>query len=112
MKGLVVFTLLAVAGFSQTAEGGKVIHRVIPTYPFTLLAHEYGDVIVGVHINPNGMASDADVVVGPKSLRGASVKAAKQWRWTPTTIDGKPVSRYAEITFHFNKDGYTVTEGK
>jgi len=29
MKGLVVFTLLAVAGFSQTAEGGKVIHRVI-----------------------------------------------------------------------------------
>ena len=82
---------------------GKAVYRAEPVYPYAA-KHErvYGTVIVEVIVDETGKVITSRPLCGPDLLVPASVEAAKNWRFTPTTLSGKPVKVIGTITFNFN----------
>jgi TonB family protein len=61
-----------------------------------------GMVAIEVTIDPQGKVSDAKVARSIPLLDASAVAAARQWEFTPTIIDGKPVPVIATIELSFN----------
>lgn len=80
----------------------KAIRRVQPPYPaIAKSAHVSGPVQVQVTISEDGTVNDAAVLSGHPLLREASVQAARQWVFSPTLLNGKPVRVVGVLTFNF-----------
>lgn len=97
--------LLADASF-QAADGlrmdGKVIKRPAPHYPDAAKrARASGTVIVKVVVDEEGRVLAAQPLMGHPLLRGAAVEAARQARFEPTLVDGKPAKAVGCITYNF-----------
>jgi TonB family protein len=63
-----------------------------------------GDVVVEVVVDETGHVAMAHAVSGHPLLRDSSVRAARDWVFTPAEFDGKPVKIIGTITFHFRAD--------
>jgi protein TonB len=82
---------------------GFVLHRVEPIYPKIARDNRIsGAVIVEVVISKDGNIESATALSGHPLLREAALKAARQWRWRSTTLNGVPVKVMGTITFNFN----------
>ena len=76
--------------------------RVQPDYPpLAKAAQVSGAVIVEVLIDEEGNVSSARAVSGHPLLRDAAVGAARNWKFTPTTLSGEPVRVIGTLTFNF-----------
>lgn len=81
---------------------GKALSRPQPEYPIMARsARVQGTVIVRVSVDETGKVIDAEAICGPRELYGASVAAAKQWKFTPTLLSGVPVKVTGTISFNF-----------
>ncbi|HEY9283811.1 MAG TPA: energy transducer TonB, partial [Pyrinomonadaceae bacterium] len=60
-----------------------------------------GSVSVEVTIDESGRVISARAVSGPMMLRDAAVLAARQARFTPALISGKPVQMNGVINYNF-----------
>jgi protein TonB len=81
---------------------GEAIKQVQPNYPAVArTARQEGIVSVEVNINESGDVVSARVVSGPAFLRGAAESAARQWKFRPSTRDGKPLMTVTTINFRF-----------
>jgi TonB family protein len=81
----------------------NVTKRVNASYSAEAIrAGVQGAVAVDVTIDPLGKVSDAKVVRSIPLLDAAAVAAARQWEFTPTLIDGKPVPVIATIELTFS----------
>lgn len=78
---------------------GKVIRKIEPHYPASAKAR--GAVNVQVTLDERGKVVEAKAVSGHPQLRGAAQDAAKKWRFSPTTLEGKLVKVTGVITFNF-----------
>lgn len=79
-------------------------HRVIPSRPDGVT--ETGEVLLRTIVGLDGVARDIEVVKTPHTALGeASVEAAKQWRFTPGTLRGKPVETIFFIQMRFGGQG-------
>lgn len=86
-------------------SGGPVkppvaLHRVIPQRPEGITAK--GQVLLKTIVGLDGLARDIEVVKTPHPALGdVSAEAAKQWRFTPGTLRGKPVETifFIQMTF-------------
>lgn len=95
---------------APAVSGGKIvaprlIHSVAVTYPAIANAnHVEGDVQVQTVIAPTGNVQSAKAISGPVLLREAAVRAVRQWKYSPATLDGKPISIQYMVTvrFHLN----------
>jgi len=95
---------------APATSGGKIvpprlIHSVPITYPAIANSnHVEGDVEVQTTIAPTGKVESAKAISGPVLLREAAVNSVRQWRYSPATLDGKPVSIQYTVTvrFHLN----------
>jgi len=70
-------------------------------------ATENFEVVLRMVLRANGKVSDITVVKGaPDGLSEAAIKAAKNIKFTPAMKDGRRVSQWVTITYHFrmNKD--------
>jgi protein TonB len=89
--------------------GGKIktptkIRDVAPVYsPAAVSARVQGTVPIEAIIGPDGRVQQARVLrpVHPL-LDPAAVDAVKQWRYTPTTVDGVAVPVVMTVTVQFN----------
>jgi TonB family protein len=81
---------------------GKAISRAEPVYPYAA-KHErvYGTVIVEVTVDEMGKVITTRALCGPDLLVPASLEAARNWRFSPTTLSGKPVKVIGTIMFNF-----------
>jgi TonB family protein len=61
-----------------------------------------GTVVVEVVVDADGNVKSARAVSGHPLLRDASVTAARQWKFTPTQLQGKAVEVVGTLTFDFN----------
>ncbi|MBA3321816.1 MAG: TonB family protein [Pyrinomonadaceae bacterium] len=91
---------------TRTEQGGvlngKAVYKTQPSYPVAAKqSREQGTVLVKVTVDETGRVIEAIPLNGPLLLRGASVIAAKKWRFTPTLLDGVPVRVTGTITFSF-----------
>jgi TonB family protein len=65
----------------------------VPPVPpeLAVRANVHGIVIVEVTIDVDGTVKDARILRSIPMLDAAALEAVRQWRYEPTTIDGKPV---------------------
>jgi TonB family protein len=81
---------------------GKAIEMPKPAYPaIARAAHASGNVVVQVVVDENGNVMTAQATSGHPLLRQAAVAAAKQARFTPTKLSGRPVKVSGVLTYNF-----------
>ena len=81
----------------------KKIKHVAPVYPDAALsARVQGVVILEAIIDPNGNVSDARVLRSIALLDQAALDAVMQWQFTPTLLNGNPVSVIMTVTVNFS----------
>jgi periplasmic protein TonB len=87
--------------------GGNVkpptkIKDVKPIYPvIAQISKVEGIVIIEATIGPNGKVQDAKVLRSHPLLEGAALDAVRQWEFTPTLLNGSPVSVVMTVTVDF-----------
>lgn len=94
------------AGQRSPISGGVLNGRAIvlprPDYPAEArAARAAGTVVVQVVIDEYGNVTSAKAISGPPMLHQASVTAALQAKFSPTTLMGEPVKVTGVITYNF-----------
>jgi TonB family protein len=83
-------------------ETGRALEMPKPRYPeMARMAHVSGQVVVQLLIDVDGTVMAAAAVSGHPLLYGVSVEAAKNSRFSPTTLNGKPVKVTGVIYYNF-----------
>jgi protein TonB len=115
-----VVALAPAAALAQSQEpvrvGGTVkaperTRYVPPVYPeIAQSARVSGIVILEALVDRNGDVADARVLKSIPLLDQAAVEAVRQWRYTPTTLNGSPVPVILTVTVNFSLDGGAPTQ--
>jgi protein TonB len=82
----------------------ELLHQVNPEYPKLARAQRVeGTVSLNVTIGADGVVHSVTVLSGPLLLTRAAEEAVRQWRYSPTLLDGKPVEvqKEVDLRFHF-----------
>lgn len=80
----------------------KKIRHVAPVYPdIAQSAKVQGVVILEVLVDHNGGVADARVIRSVPLLDQAALDAVMQWKFTPTLLNGNPVSVLMTVTVNF-----------
>jgi TonB family protein len=87
-------------------EGGVLTGRAVakpqPAYPVEARRERaMGRVVVRVVVNEEGKVIHAKRLCGHRLLSPAAVRAVYNWRFTPTTLDGAPVTVNGTVTINF-----------
>lgn len=78
------------------------IRDVSPVYPDPArLARVEGLVVIEAVIGPTGEVVDARVLRSKEMLDEAALAAVRQWRYTPTLLNGVPMSVILTVTVNF-----------
>jgi TonB family protein len=81
----------------------KLIRRVAPAYPeLALKKRVQGRVTLVIHVDEEGNVTETNVERGHPLLDDAAAAAVKQWKYSPTFLNGKPVPIIATVTVDFN----------
>jgi TonB family protein len=81
---------------------GKAISLPKPPYPaIAKAAHASGTVVVQVTVDEDGNVTNAKAVSGHPLLQASATQAARQARFTPTVLAGKPVKVTGVLTYNF-----------
>ncbi len=81
---------------------GKAVSRPQPPYPpAARAARAQGAVVVQVTVDETGGVTSAKAVSGHPLLRAAAEAAAKQAKFSPTLLSGKPVKVSGVLTYNF-----------
>jgi TonB family protein len=87
---------------NDEVEFGKVLEMPKPNYPpIARAAHASGTVEVQVLIGLDGTVVAAAAISGHPLLQAAAVGAARQSRFTPPKINGKPVMVAGVMQYNF-----------
>lgn len=74
-----------------------------PIYPaIAQAARVQGIVIIEATIGPAGKVEDTKVLHSHPLLEAAALTAVRQWEFTPTLLNGVPVSVVMTVTVNFN----------
>ena len=80
----------------------SLIHRVNPIYPAEARIQRLaGSVTLDATVAEDGSIHNIQVVSGPSLLASAATAAVKLWRYSPSTLDGKPIEVQKRITIVF-----------
>ena len=84
-------------------EQAKLIHKVNPTYPPSAkAAGVQGMVRLDVTISKEGVPEDIQVISSPSDdLTQSAVEAVRQWRYSTTLLNGRPVAVIAEVHVNY-----------
>ncbi len=83
-------------------QAPRKIVNVPPHYPpHAQSARVEGTVVLDAVIDPTGRVTDVRVTHSVNLLDQAAVEAVRQWRFTPTLLNGEPVSILLTVTVRF-----------
>ncbi|HEY0005313.1 MAG TPA: TonB family protein [Pyrinomonadaceae bacterium] len=92
----------APGGTSSGSLKSKAISLPPPGYPVEAReSRAEGDVVVQITVDEQGNVIDARALSGHPLLQGAAVNAARQAKFSPTVVDGKPVKVTGTLTYNF-----------
>jgi Ca-activated chloride channel family protein len=87
-------------------QESKLLHRVEPIVPeIASRARVSAIVMLEVSVDENGNVAEARVVRGHPLLNEAAINAVKQWKYSPTYLNGNPVPVNATVTVAFQSPG-------
>jgi Ca-activated chloride channel family protein len=96
---------------SGSVLNGKAISLPKPVYPpTTRAARVSGQVSVSITIDESGNVIAARAFGGSPLLQAAAVAAARQAKFTPTMLSGKPVKVNGAIVYNFDPSNMTPTD--
>jgi protein TonB len=83
-------------------QSSKLIRRVEPEYPeLAKRARVQGIVLLQVTVDETGNVTDINIIRGHPLLNQAAVDAVRQWKYSPTLLNGEPVPVIATVTVNF-----------
>ncbi|MGD0310776.1 MAG: TonB family protein [Acidobacteriota bacterium] len=83
-------------------QESKLIRKIIPEYPsLALRAHVEGTVILEINVDEEGNVGDVRVLQGNPLLVDEAVRAVKQWKYSPTLLNGEPIPVLSSVTVDF-----------
>ena len=83
-------------------QAPALIHRVEPDYPGVAVAAKVsGTVILEATVNEAGKVTDVTILRSIILLDQAAIKAVRQWRYEPLTLNGQPVPFILVVTVTF-----------
>jgi TonB family protein len=84
-------------------QESKLIRRVEPVYPeLAKQARVQGRVVLVVTVDEEGNVSEIKVTRGHPLLYEEAVAAVRQWKYSPTLLNGEPVPVIATVTVTFS----------
>jgi Ca-activated chloride channel family protein len=87
-------------------QESKLIRKVEPVYPeLARRARVEAMIILEISVDEQGNVNAARVVRGHPLLDEAAVQAVKQWKYSPTLLNGAPVPVIATVTMIFENPG-------
>jgi len=90
------------ASVSTGVTEGNLLRKVNPTYPpQARIQRLAGSVTLEATIAQDGSIHEVKVVSGPALLASAATAAVRQWRYSPSTLDDKPIEVQKRITIVF-----------
>ncbi|HKQ78738.1 MAG TPA: energy transducer TonB [Blastocatellia bacterium] len=105
VKPVVTPTPDSVVRLTSVLTQGQALRKVEPPYPtLAKQARVQGIVQVQIGISETGEVNDVSLLSGHPLLREAALRAAKQWSFKPTELNGRPVRAIGLITFNFKLD--------
>ncbi len=79
-------------------QASKLIQKVLPAYPdLARRARVEGTVVLHAVIDEEGSVTDLEVISGRRLLREAAIDAVRQWKYSPTLLNGEPVPVVTQI---------------
>ena len=101
--------IFAQGNTSNSPNNPQIISFPKPKYPNEAKsAKAVGKVEVSVTIDERGNVISATAVSGHPLLRKAAVEAANKAKFSPNTLDGKPVKTFTVLTYNF--DAFNLTD--
>lgn len=92
----------AVVDFSMLTEKPETLEQGIPKYPeLAKKAGIEGTVVVKVLIDLEGNVEATELLKSVEVLDEAALEAARQFKFTPAKLDGKPVKVWMSVPFRF-----------
>jgi protein TonB len=80
----------------------RILHQVTPVYPpLARMTHVQGAVVLLMTIDETGSPTDVKVLAGHPGLQEAALQAARQWRFEPARVEGRPVPASFRLTLNF-----------
>jgi hypothetical protein len=91
----------------NSAEAKALVSgRVDPLYPpIAQAAHLTGEVMMNAVIDQSGQFESLDYASGPTTLKGASLEAAKLWKFMPMKVGTRNVPYRIQMVFSFSGMG-------
>lgn len=87
---------------AKNLRSGELIHRVDPVYPPSALAQGIeGTVTLYAVIASDGAVKNLQSLDGPPALVPAALAAVRQWRYSPSLLNGRPIQTERQIKIHF-----------
>jgi TonB family protein len=87
---------------AKNLRSGELIHRVDPVYPPSALAQGIeGTVTLYAVIASDGTVRNLQSLDGPPALVPAALAAVRQWRYSPSLLNGRPIQTERQIKIHF-----------
>jgi protein TonB len=84
-------------------EGLAVLHRVDPIYPeLARRARLQGPVVLLMTVDERGLPIQVQVLEGAPAFHEAALQAARQWRFEPARLEGRPVAASFRLTLKFS----------
>lgn len=83
-------------------QNSKLVRKVDPIYPeLARRARVSGIVLLQVTVDERGMVGTVRLIRGNPLLNQAAIDAVRQWRYSPTLLNGEPVTVIATVTVRF-----------
>jgi len=87
---------------AKTMLDAKLISSTRPVYPAAAReSNIQGNVAVSASIDERGSVTAVKALSGPMFLRQAAMDSVKQWKYSPATLDGKPISSQVTVNVEF-----------
>lgn len=80
----------------------RVLKQVAPVYPaLARMTRVQGAVVLLMTIDERGVPTEVQVLEGHPGLQEAALQAARQWRFEPARVDGRPAPASFRLTLNF-----------
>jgi hypothetical protein len=84
-------------------QPGSLVFRVDPQYPKKIGRGEVEIVRLLATVGENGQVLNVQRISGPAPFATAAIGAVREWRYSPTLFDGRPVRTEEKITIVFRR---------
>ena len=95
---------LAAIPAARVVTQPRLIWSASPVYPtLAKQANIQGDVKIEITINESGHVTKTKAISGPALLQQPAINAVRDWKYEPSTLDGKPVPTQLVVTVQFRR---------